>query len=225
MAFDSSVGLGVVVGAAVGQSFGGAFATVDERLNRTRQRLGQLRPTARAIGAIVQYTRELDALRRKQITAAGAGQDLGAQIRGVEEKLRRATTAARDHGVEIGDAVAQHRRLADEVRRTEAQLGRFERRAARQAERQRLPVAGAQVYGAVRTAWAPVSAAIEFESVMADVRKVVDFDTVGQAANRPGVAAGRPAGVGDVVRAGPEASRRRCSSAAIDSSGMVGLLQ
>ena len=78
---------------------------------------------------------------------------------------------------EIGDAVAQHRRLADEVRRTEAQLGRFERRAARQAERQRLPVAGAQVYGAVRTAWAPVSAAIEFESVMADVRKVVDFDT------------------------------------------------
>ena len=182
MAFDSSVGLGVVGGAAVGSSFGGAFATVDERLNRTRQRLGQLRPTARAIGTVVQYTRELDALRRKQITAAGAGQDLGAQIRGVEEKLRsarsrrpgrgpgraqirgveeklrRATAAARDHGVEIGDAVAQHRRLADEVRRTEAQLERFERRAARQAERQRLLVAGAQVYGAVRTAWAPVSA-------------------------------------------------------------------
>ena len=180
MAFDSSVGLGVVVGAAVGSSFGGAFATVDERLNRTRQRLGQLRPTARAIGAVVQYTRELDALRRKQITAAGAGQDLGAQIRGVEEKLRRATAAARDHGVEIGDAVAQHRRLADEVRRTEGQLERFERRAARQAERQRLLVAGAQVYGAARTAWAPVSAAIEFESVMADVRKVVDFDTAAQ---------------------------------------------
>ena len=158
MAFDSSVGLGVVGGAAVGSSFGGAFATVDERLNRTRQRLGQLRPTARAIGTVVQYTRELDALRRKQITAAGAGQDLGAQIRGVEEKLRRATAAARDHGVEIGDAVAQHRRLADEVRRTEGQLERFERRAARQAERQRLLVAGAQVYGAGRTAWAPVSA-------------------------------------------------------------------
>ena len=100
MAFDSSVGLGVVVGAAVGQSFGGAFATVDERLNRTRQRLGRLRPTARAIGAIVQYTRELDALRRKQITAAGAGQDLGAQIRGVEESCagprpRPGTTASR----------------------------------------------------------------------------------------------------------------------------------
>ena len=88
MAFDSSIGLGVVVGAAVGSSFGGAFATVDERLNRTRQRLGQLRPTARAIGAVVQYTRELDELRRRHITAAGAGEDLGAKIRGVEEKLR-----------------------------------------------------------------------------------------------------------------------------------------
>ena len=177
---DSSLSVGIVVGAALGSTFGSTFQTAEQRSKKLGDALKKVRLNTRLTGDVIQYKEALDQLKRKQAQAGTSSQKFAGEIAQVERRYQTAAQKAKKYGLQIGDAARLHRQFSRTAREAEQSLERLQRRQARQQKRQALRSRALPLLGAAYAAASPIKAAIQFESVMADVRKVVNFDSPGQ---------------------------------------------
>ena len=174
---DKTLGVSVVVGAALGKAFGSTFRTATEQMAELGATAKRLRVGRALTGDILKLQNKLRGLRAEQKKAGGSSDKLTKEIKDLERKLGQANKAAATHGVKIGDAAREHRKFSAALTKSERGLGRLQSREARKQRRQALHGRALPLIGAAYTASLPIRAAIGFESTMADVKKVVDFDT------------------------------------------------
>lgn len=171
----SNLSLGITIGATLAGSLGRAFRDLNARAAQLGQSLGRVRLGRDAAEQIIRYRARLEELRATQQRTGDGSEELAREIAQTEEALRRASRRAEDYGLDVGDIVNENRRLLRSEQAIERQL---ERTNTLRANRERRSELHGQLLGTVGTAFAaavPVKKAIEFESVMADVRKVVDM--------------------------------------------------
>ena len=194
------------------------LATTQDRARRATERVARMGAAMRRIRQPSQEMR--DALGKARAEANRLGQSVSRQ----SKRLAKARREMRRAGETVEDLDARERELNRTLARQRQQLERLGRLyAARDAARQRradsrggLADAAALGYSVFRPIIGATRAAIRFESVMADVRKVVDFDTPQQFAQmgedvlklseRIPVAA---SGIGDIVAAAGQAGIAR----------------
>lgn len=205
---DNGLSIGIKIGAAVAPSVGKAFGSIEERsqkLGRTLRETWSKRDTA---GNVIHYRNTLQQLKQKQAQLGYSSERLNRGIEEVEQKYREAKSQAKEYGMSVANIDREHRQMADSAAVAERRLGRLQTMQANREKRDQLQ---GQVMGTMGTALAaavPIRQAIQFESKMSDIRKVVDFekpeqfeamgqDILKMAGNMP-MAAG---GIADIVAA------------------------
>lgn len=171
----SNLSLGITIGATLSDSVARAFRGLDARAAQLGQSLRNVRLGRDAAERIIRYRARLEELRATQQQTGGGSAELSRQIARTEAALRNATRRAEEYGLEVGDIVNENRRL---LRSEQAIARQLERTNTLRANRERRSDLHGQLLGTIGAAFAaavPVKKAIEFESVMADVRKVVDL--------------------------------------------------
>ena len=142
----------------------------------------QVEAAARASGQIANYRRlksELSALSLETKRGGSAAQAAKLQWRAKAEELRRVSQSLKQAGIDTRRLAAHEKELARQTARANA---RAKAQAQIQAGRQMRQQATGDIMGLAAPALmvaAPVKLAIDYESAMADVRKVVDFQTPG----------------------------------------------
>lgn len=170
----NNLSLGIVIGASLAGSFNGTFKTLDAKIGQSRKQLASARIGSTLADDVLKYKHKLDALEASQQQFGVGNTRLWGQIAETERSYRKASLAAEKYGLSVGDIISGHARLGASAQQAERKLDRL---ATKQANKDKRAEIGGQVVGAVGMAYAmaaPVKSAIEFESVMADVRKVVD---------------------------------------------------
>lgn len=124
---------------------------------------------------VIKYRTTLDSLKAKQTQLGASGARLSQGIAEVQRRYSEAKTAAKAYGLTIKDITKEHRDLTRAVALSE-------RRLARQDARTRNRDTRSQVQSEIVTAAAPalllaepLKQAIQFESTLADINKVIDF--------------------------------------------------
>ncbi len=171
----NNISLGIVIGAALSSTVGRAFQSLDQRATGLGRSLQQVR-LGRAAGAdVARYRTQLETLRATQQQFGASNTHLWGQIARTERSLRDAERAAERYGLDVGNITRENRRLLQSEQAIARQLQRTNQLRSNRDQRANL---GGQIVGTIGMAYAaalPVKKAIEFESVMADVRKVVDM--------------------------------------------------
>ena len=168
------------IGAAMGASFRRTMGNAQEQMQELGASMRRMSKQRLAAENVQKYSRELAELKRRQEKAGYANTNLNRKIAEAQRNYREATQEAKKHGVAVGQAAKQYKQLGAAMAQAERRQKRLQTRQANQETRgevhgQMLGVAAAGAAVAF-----PVKQAIEFESTMADVKKVMDFDTPGQ---------------------------------------------
>lgn len=167
-----TVGVTFSVGASMASSVASVFQTVDARVRGLKGNLKDLQTVSARAAALTTAEARLQAARAAR--AANPTEKNWRELRSAQTAYRSAERAAQKYNISVAEAAKVHDRATAAIARTEAALGRQQRLQANQAKRQELH---GQVMGAVAmaaTVATPVSAAIGFESAMADAAKTID---------------------------------------------------
>ncbi|EGW22173.1 phage tail tape measure protein [Methylobacter tundripaludum] len=170
----NNIALGIVIGASLSSTVGRAFQSLDARATGLGRSLQNVHMGRNAADDVIRYRTRLDNLIATQHQFGASNTNLWGQIARTEASLRTASQRAERYGLNIGDIVNENRRLLQSEQSVSRQLERTNRLRANRDRRSEL---GGQMIGTVGMSYAaaaPIKDAIEFESVMADVRKVVD---------------------------------------------------
>ena len=175
---ESSLNAGIVIGAALGRTFGSTFKSVEQRSKKLGDALKKARLGTALTGDVVKYKQQLDQLRRKQAQAGGAGKKLTQQIAKAERQYRAAGQRAKRYGVEIGQAARRHREFSRTARDASRQLGRLQRQQ-REQSRMRQQAGGPRRIGtAVGLLGAGYAAGRIFRTSMGLEEQAIRLDTV-----------------------------------------------
>lgn len=175
----------------LGEAIKGAKANASQLASYSRL-TAQIDKTGAALGeaqAGLQRVREqmagadqpTSALRKQQEAAEKAVERLTRQLDSQQRRLQLQRKALDDAGISTADLASEEHRLGQTVTQLTA---KYERLGAAMAKRDAILEKRQQLRGQLFDAvamgaviGAPIAAAVEFESVMADVKKVVNFDT------------------------------------------------
>jgi TP901 family phage tail tape measure protein len=174
----NNISLGVIIGAALSGTFNRAFQSADQRAVSLGRSLQQVRLGRTATQDVTRLTAELGRLRAAETTAGTADAALNRQIADTSRQLDAARRSAERYGVNLGDITRENHRLLQSEQRLAGQLGRSNQlrtnRDNRSAIGGQMMGTAALGIGAAFAVAAPIKEAIEFESKMADIRKVGD---------------------------------------------------
>ena len=175
----NTFGIGFAIGATLSPTVSNVFTTVEQKIKSSSQRMEALSAKSKALATA-------DALRTKvqetqRAYAAGGGRDpllrdsLNRQIAAYKD----AQVAAHKYGVAVADYGHAHAKTEAQLARTQNRLQSLAK--AQAAAERRKEIRGGLMEAAVpvMAVAAPVKLAMGFESAMADVRKVTDFDAEG----------------------------------------------
>ena len=169
-----NLGIGLVIGASLASSVGGTLKSLDKSI-------GQLQAKAKDVKLGISVGERWKDLRGESLKLSSALQAGKLDAAGIArfQQLKAATkeAEARKYGFTLGGLNKQLGTMQRFSAVQDGFLRRAEARDARKQERGELrgQLAGTMAVGA--TLALPIYQAVQFESVMADVRKVVDFDT------------------------------------------------
>ena len=171
-----NLGIGLVIGASLASSVGGTFKSLDKSI-------GQLQAKAKDIKLGISAGEKWKDLRGESLKLSSALQAGKLDAAGIARfhQLKAATKEAEAEAKKYGFTLGGLNKQLGTMQRFSAVQDGFLRRAeARDARKQergelRSQLAGTMAVGA--TLALPIYQAVQFESVMADVRKVVNFDT------------------------------------------------
>ncbi|SFD68558.1 phage tail tape measure protein, TP901 family, core region [Thiohalospira halophila DSM 15071] len=172
---DTSIG--IRIGASLAPSLGNAMRSVEERTSRVGSALRQTWNARDVAGGVIRYRDQLQALRRKQAQTGDTSARMQQGIADLERRYSEAKAAAKSYGMSIAGIDREYQRLSDSAATAERQMQRLQTLQNNSQRRQQLHGEVMGTVGAAIAAAAPIRAAVQFESAMADVRKVVDFDT------------------------------------------------
>jgi len=171
----NDLALGIVIGATVSGTVGNAFRTLEARTQSLRKTLKQVSIGKQAAASVIQYRDKLEQLRNMQQQFGLSNTRLWGRIAETEKALRKAEQAAEKYGLNIGDIVRENDRLIQSEQRVQRQLDRTRQRLNNRNKRQAIKSQAAETIGLAFAAAEPLRQAIQFESVMADVKKVTNL--------------------------------------------------
>lgn len=147
---DKTLGISVVIGAALGKSYFRAVETAEQKSARLGRQWQATNSKLGATGAVIKYKNLLGQLRSKQAALGNSSKRLETGIQEVERRYKGAKRAAKSYGVEIGQVVREHGRLNRELKRTERQQ---KAQAKQQAAASRLGAMRGRMLGLVGAAY------------------------------------------------------------------------
>lgn len=171
----SNLSLGIIVGASTSGSVARTFGAIKADAVGLGKTLNQVRLGRGAADDVIKYQNKLETLKATQAQFGVGNSRLWSQIADTERELRKASGAAEKYGLNIGDITRENARLLQSEQRIAGQLQRSNTLRSNKDKRSELGGQMIGTVGMVFAAAAPIKAAMEFESVMADVRKVVDL--------------------------------------------------
>ena len=125
---DKTLGLSIVIGAALGKGFFRTVETVGQRAARLGQQWETTNKKLKASGDVIKYKKLLGELKAKQAALGGSSKRLARGIEEVERRYKNAKRAAKGYGIQIGQVVREHDRLQRELKQTEAIQKRLTRK-------------------------------------------------------------------------------------------------
>jgi len=174
---EKSLALGLVIGGTIASSVGGAFKTLEQRAGESRAKLRSLKIGAAIAGDLTKYRTELLQLQAAEMAGQYTAEESARKIGAVMAKYDKAADKAKKYGLNIGDLVGEQKRLGVEIERTTRAVGRQNTRIRNKDKRGELRGEIIGTVGMAFAAAAPVKAAMDFESTMAEVKKVIDFES------------------------------------------------
>lgn len=204
------------IGAAMGSTFRRTMGNAQERVQELGATMRRMSKQRLAAENVQKYARELDELRRAQSRAGHGNTNLNRKIAETQRNLREATQEAKKHGVAVDKAAQQYDQLGKAMAQAERRQKRLQIMQGNQDARQQMHGQFMGVAAAGAAVAFPVKQAIEFESTMADVKKVISFekpeqfealsqDVLGLSRRLPMAATG----IGDIMAAAGQAGVAR----------------
>ncbi|MDO5674783.1 MAG: phage tail tape measure protein [bacterium] len=173
--------LGITIGAALSGTFHQAVTTADQKIKDLTGTVKGLEAQKMAVAEVRRYEAALVELTAKNRAMTTASRDMRTQIDAAKTAFHAAQTNARALGIDTGKLTEEEKRLGVELKRTNTQLSARQTLASNKEQRADLHGKMARGIAPVMAGSAPIAAAVhsavQFESAMADVRKVVDFET------------------------------------------------
>ena len=173
------IGIGFLIGASVSSSLASAFASVESKVKRAQQAIGRAKKESATFQKALDLRSQRDDLLAKYKESGGADKKLNAALSKVSAQYHRAKTAALAYGGSVDDWKKKQAEASRQLEISRASLGRLKNLQDQAALRKDLR--GQMVDAIAPTAGIaiPVKLAIDYESAMADVKKVTDFDGAG----------------------------------------------
>ena len=173
---QNKISLGIAIGVSgIGETVSG-FQTLEQKTNVLGKALRQTWKKKNLAENVIDFRSKLQNLRLEQTKTGGSNQELNNKIGKTAKEYKKAVIAAKKYGVAIGGIVAEHKRLSISSGIAEKKLARLQTRIQTKLKRSELKGQIIGTVGLATTIAAPIKAAIDFESKMADVKKVVTFD-------------------------------------------------
>lgn len=172
-----SFGINFAVGAKLGPSVAPAFATIDSKVKALSTHMKELQAVSTKSGALVAAQAKMDSVKSQYALNPTAA--LAKEVSAAEKAYASAEKSARRYNVTVADAAKVHAQTTEAIKATETALARQQRLQENQAKRREIHGQIMGTLASAATVVAPVKLAIDFESAMADVRKVTDFDAPG----------------------------------------------
>lgn len=150
-----------------------AFATVDSKVKSLKANVKELNAVSEKASRLMTADARLQTARTAHL--ASPTEKTATELRSAEKALKSAQRAADKYNISVAESAKVHAKAQAALKTTQAALERQERLQANAARRQELH---GQMLGTVASfaaVAAPVKLAIDFESAMADVKKVIDF--------------------------------------------------
>ena len=174
-----TIGVEFSIGASMQRTVASAFTTVGNRVKGLRSDLKALESQSARATRLVAAQDNLAGVKARMAAGGQSSEELTRALRTAETELRRAERAAAKYNITTADASRVQARLTSEVARTERALARQERFQANAEKRKELKGKVLETAASLVPVVAPIKLAIDYESAMADVRKVTNFDDAG----------------------------------------------
>ena len=174
---NTAVGISFALGATTGASVATTFAGVSARVKTLQADMKSLRGQSAVASRLLAADSSLSDARRAHL--AGPTDATRRNLQQAQSAFNSAERAAKKYNVTMADAAKTHARVTAELDKTGAALARNEKLQANQARRKDLEGQMMATVATVAVVAAPVKLAIDYESAMADVKKVTNFDAPG----------------------------------------------
>lgn len=171
---DKSLAIGIVIGAAISSSVGSAFKSVEGKIGDLQKKADSLKIGEAYARRLQAMSLGLENLKRRALEAGGSNEKLNRSVEVLAVRLSKAESEARKYGVSLATASKDAVRLGAAIKTTEKQMLSLQA-ASRRADMRKEIMGSVMETVALGAAMAmPIKKAIDFESAMANVRKVVD---------------------------------------------------
>lgn len=169
-----SFGIGFAIGARLAPSVAGAFATVEQKVRASSQRMSALTRQSQVLASAGAAKAQLQETQRLYAASGGKDPLMREVLRRNIATYNKAREAAKKYGLAVNDYGRAHKMALAEIAREEARLKALT--AVRAASEKRSELRGRMMEAVVpvMTLAAPVASAIKFESAMADAAKTID---------------------------------------------------
>lgn len=175
-----NIGVTFEVGAKTMGTVASTFATVESRIKDLKGSAKELTTYQTKAAALTTAAARLQ--EKKSAYAANPTAALKKELDAAQKAFNSAEKSAAKYNITVANSAEVQAKTAAAIKKTEAALARQEKLQANQAKRRELH---GRIVGTVATAMtvaAPVKLAMDYESAMADVKKVTNFDAPGFAA-------------------------------------------
>ena len=169
--------IGITIGAALAGTFHQTIATSAQKIKKLTGAVQDLGAKKMAVAEVRKYEAALVALSAKSRTLSVTSNEMRAEILAAKTAFHTAQANARKLGINTGKLADEERKLSAAIKKTNAQLDARSTLALNRQKRSELHTSMAVSVAPVLAVAAPITQAVRFESAMADVRKVVDFET------------------------------------------------
>lgn len=167
-------GVGFVIGAALSSSVNSAFSTVEARIKSTEKALGKARAEARTFQNALNLQTKIAETSRGFAASGYTDDRLRSELTQLQKQYDRARKAALAYGGSVADWTARHREAERSVERLYVRLEAQRALQGEQSKRRQMYSDMMVNAGQAYVAAAPVRAAIQFESAMADAAKTIE---------------------------------------------------
>lgn len=200
----TNFGIGFVVGASLAPIVATTFSTVTDKIKATRTAMADAQVQSKALATAATTQTQLAEItaQRAQVAqrmtdlraqktggsftaaselrqAVGQYKTLGLELDKAKASHEKATVSAKKHGIAVTDYALAYQKAGIAIEKHEARLKKLSAISAESDKRQAMRGQLGGTMAAVMTVAAPVKMAVDYESVMADVKKVTKFDAPG----------------------------------------------
>ena len=169
--------VGINIGATLASGFVSAVNTGEAKINKLTSSVASLSAQKIAVAEVQKYRTELRAVETRAGRAKVVTRALRKELTASPERYKTVAVSASKLGVNLGNLTAEERRLDTALKKTNRTLTARKKLQTNKARRSELQGNFMGAMGSAAIVAAPIAAAVQFESSMADVKKVVNFES------------------------------------------------